>query len=229
MMKITFKVDYNWVVWLVKQSFAPYNQSMHRDTATLNFSFNWKEYWSLPLVGLLHLAIITYHANYNSFNVSTAPNLNQAVRMQVSLQKRVKPTPVIKKVQKPIVKKKPKKKVAKQKPLPKVQKQVAATQSSHKLEALELAKKNFKSLLKNYSRPEYPRREFRRGVTGAVILKFLVKGNGEVVKISVAESSGNGALDSSAFNAAKEWKFKDLGISPGQVVSLVRRVVFNIN
>lgn len=212
------------VVWLVKQSFAPYNQSMHRDTAALNFNLNWKEYWTLPLVALLHLGIITYQASYNSFNVSTSPNLKQATRIQVSLIQRSKPTPVIKKVKKPA-----KKKVAAKKPQPKQAKQVTANQSNQKLEALELAKRNFKSLLKNYSRPEYPRRELRRGVTGAVILKFLVKGNGEVIKVSVAESSGNGALDSSAFQAAKQWKFKDLGISSNQVVSLVRRVVFNIN
>lgn len=197
---------------------------MHRDTAALNFNLNWKEYWTLPLVALLHLGIITYQASYNSFNVSTSPNLKQATRIQVSLIQRSKPTPVIKKVKKPA-----KKKVAAKKPQPKQAKQVTANQSNQKLEALELAKRNFKSLLKNYSRPEYPRRELRRGVTGAVILKFLVKGNGEVIKVSVAESSGNGALDSSAFQAAKQWKFKDLGISSNQVVSLVRRVVFNIN
>lgn len=202
---------------------------MHRDTAALNFTHNWKEYWALPLVIILHLIILTYQSNYKSFNVSTSPTIEQTTRMKVSLQKKPKQEDVVQIRKSFKRKKKLKKKQVVQKLPPKQTKQASANKSIKKIEALEVAKKNFKSLLKNYSRPEYPRRELRRGVTGSVILQFLVKGNGEVVRVSVAKSSGNGALDLSAFQAAKKWKFKDLGFSSQQVLSLARRVVFNIN
>lgn len=227
-----FTFSYILVVWLVKQSFATYNQSMQRTTAALNPTFNWKEYWALPIVAILHVILITYQANPKSFNVVMSPNIQQVVtRMQVAIQTESKP--VIKPVpKKKIIKKKPKKKIAKkaQKKQTKPNEKVVAKQiSTQKLKALELAKKNFNSLLLNYSKPQYPRRELRRGVTGVVILSFWVKGNGEVERIEISKSSGSNALDSSAVEAAKLWKFKDLGVQVSQVVRLNKRVVYQIN
>ena len=83
------------VVWLVKQLFAQYNHLMHRDTAALNFTHNWKEYWALPLVIILHLIILTYQSNYKSFNVSTSLTIEQTTRMKVSLQKKPKQENVV--------------------------------------------------------------------------------------------------------------------------------------
>lgn len=206
---------------------------MYSDTAALNFSISWKDYWMLPIVAILHVIIITYHVNPQSFNIAAAPNLETpASRMQVSLN-RVKPSIVRKTITKPRpIKKKSvikKQKTKSVKQVAKVQKSTSPSNNTHKLKALELAKKNFNSLLRSYSRPNYPRRELRRGITGEVILGFWVKGNGKVVQLKILRSSGNKALDLSALEAAKRWKFKDLGVKTAQVIQLNKKVVYQIN
>lgn len=219
---------------------------MQRDTAALNFSIGWREYKALPLVVILHALLIGHQFKSLSFNIAKSPGQSQ--RMQVSLvapqlqqtQASQPKTPEITKtlkkvIPKKIIKKKKKKiaqKVVHQQPTrshTKPSNNPSNSPSNRKLRALEMAKKNFNSLLSQYSRPNYPRKELRRGITGEVILSFLVKGNGEVSGIKIAQSSGNSALDQSAIDAARLWKFKNLGFETAQVVRLLKKVVYQIN
>lgn len=62
--------------------------------------------------------------------------------------------------------------------------------------------------LLNNKPPQYPRRALRRHEEGTVKLKILVKADGSAGKVTVAKSSGYGALDDAAVAAVKKWQFK---------------------
>ncbi len=55
--------------------------------------------------------------------------------------------------------------------------------------------------------PEYPRSSQRRGEQGKVMLKVLVNAEGLPERVVVEQSSGYEALDKSALQAVKNWKF----------------------
>lgn len=55
--------------------------------------------------------------------------------------------------------------------------------------------------------PEYPRASLRRGEQGKVMLKVLVNPEGLPERVVVEQSSGFEALDKSALQAVKNWKF----------------------
>lgn len=90
-------------------------------------------------------------------------------------------------------------------------------------------RKNFKSFINNYVDPHYPRVAIRRGITGKVSLLLLVKGNGEIQEVKIAESSGHDILDNSALNAAKRWTFKRISPESDDLYKLSKTVVYKIN
>lgn len=55
--------------------------------------------------------------------------------------------------------------------------------------------------------PEYPAQAKRRGMEGSVMLGVVVRQDGTVKSVTVAESSGFAMLDASAQDAVSRWKF----------------------
>ena len=60
--------------------------------------------------------------------------------------------------------------------------------------------------------PRYPHRARQKGITGKVVLKFLVDRDGEVNKVSVVSAEPEGVFEDSAVSAVKKWRFE-----PGRV------------
>lgn len=56
--------------------------------------------------------------------------------------------------------------------------------------------------------PEFPLEARRMGITGRVILKFLVRADGRVSRVSVIEANPGGIFEESALEAIKKWRFR---------------------
>lgn len=59
----------------------------------------------------------------------------------------------------------------------------------------------------NNPKPAYPLAARRRGEQGTVLVRVLVSAEGLAVNVSLEKSSGHPALDESALNAVKAWRF----------------------
>lgn len=55
--------------------------------------------------------------------------------------------------------------------------------------------------------PQYPSASRRAGEQGTVLLAIVIGADGKPVDVSVAKSSGFSALDDSAVNAVRQWRF----------------------
>ncbi len=55
--------------------------------------------------------------------------------------------------------------------------------------------------------PAYPENLRRRGVAGRVVLRVEVSTQGSPVTVTVAQSSGFGAMDQAATSAVQSWQF----------------------
>ena len=55
--------------------------------------------------------------------------------------------------------------------------------------------------------PRYPKAAIRRGYQGVVILRVLVRDDGQVEEVEVETSSGHSVLDRSAIKGVKKWRF----------------------
>ena len=55
--------------------------------------------------------------------------------------------------------------------------------------------------------PDYPSSARQNSVEGTTYVRLLVSASGDVESVSVSNSSGSGALDSSAVEAAYQWEF----------------------
>ena len=65
--------------------------------------------------------------------------------------------------------------------------------------------------------PVYPFAAKRRGITGDVVLRFLVDENGQISRISVVSAEPEGVFEDAAIDAVKRWKFK-AGLYEGEAV-----------
>jgi protein TonB len=65
--------------------------------------------------------------------------------------------------------------------------------------------------------PVYPFAAKRRGITGDVVLRFLVDENGQISRISVVSAEPAGVFEDAAIDAVKRWRFK-AGIYDGEAV-----------
>ena len=77
--------------------------------------------------------------------------------------------------------------------------------------------------------PPYPRVAKREGWEGTVVLRMNISADGDVGKVTIQESSGYPALDESAMQSAKTWRFdpaKDGEFSVSAVV--FAPVTFNL-
>jgi protein TonB len=63
-------------------------------------------------------------------------------------------------------------------------------------------------------KPEYPEIPKKAGIEGKVYLQLLIDHDGHVMRVEVARSSGNSALDEAAVDAAKKILFTP-AIAPG--------------
>ena len=66
--------------------------------------------------------------------------------------------------------------------------------------------------------PEFPPAARRLGVSGSVMIKFLVKADGSVIKASILEANPEGLFDQSALDAIRKWLFTP-GIYQGKAVA----------
>ena len=66
--------------------------------------------------------------------------------------------------------------------------------------------------------PEFPPAARRLGVSGSVMIKFLVKADGNVIKASILEANPEGLFDQSALDAIRKWLFTP-GIYQGKAVA----------
>ena len=71
--------------------------------------------------------------------------------------------------------------------------------------------------------PIYPPESFRLGQTGTVVVQFTVDASGNVIAASVYTSSKWSLLDREALRTVRSWSFP-----PGEVMSLIRPIVFQI-
>lgn len=86
----------------------------------------------------------------------------------------------------------------------------AGSVSAEKLDYLEL------------SSPDYPKIARAKGWEGTVILKALVEKDGTCTNAVVEKSSGFKALDESAVQAVKQWKFSPARMGNTPYASLAR-------
>ena len=56
--------------------------------------------------------------------------------------------------------------------------------------------------------PEYPLLARQLGTGGKVVVKFLVKADGNVARASVVEAEPRGIFEESALDAISKWQFK---------------------
>ena len=66
--------------------------------------------------------------------------------------------------------------------------------------------------------PEFPEAARKLGTSGKVLLKFLVKTDGSVIRASVVEASPKGLFDHSALEAVYNWRFTP-GVYHGRAVA----------
>jgi periplasmic protein TonB len=57
-------------------------------------------------------------------------------------------------------------------------------------------------------RPDYPLSAREEGVTGEVVLGYVVNAEGRVENVKVARSSGDDRLDRAALAAARRWRYR---------------------
>ena len=65
--------------------------------------------------------------------------------------------------------------------------------------------------------PVYPFGAKRKGIQGEVLIRCLIKIDGEASRYKILESRPPGVFDEAAFNAVKKWRFKP-GILGGEPV-----------
>ena len=66
--------------------------------------------------------------------------------------------------------------------------------------------------------PVYPESQRRANITGVAYLRLLVGTDGRVEDVTLLQSSGSSALDSSAIRACRQWRFTSAKNSAGQNV-----------
>jgi len=183
-----------------------------------------KFFFTFLILSLItHGAVLLYKRSGRNFSVSSQ-NQPSAITVKINLQQNSslpKPRPIVKKI---VKKPKPiKRKTLLKKEELKQEKIKEPTQQASG------GPKAFDSMIKNYRQPHYPRIALRRGITGVVKLSLWIKGNGQIEKVIVLESSGHEALDNSALTAAKSWTFKAFDPSSDRSFRLEKRVVYKIN
>jgi TonB family protein len=72
--------------------------------------------------------------------------------------------------------------------------------------------------------PKYPYSSFRNNREGPGIFRLVVKQDGNVERVVIVRSTGDGDLDQAATTALLHWRFK-----PGKVKSLVTPVIFTMH
>ncbi len=109
----------------------------------------------------------------------------------------------------------------------------ADAQAKKRVEARKKAKAK-KKVSRAYAtsrrKPSYPNSLRRKGIEGTVKVKVYVSPNGRVDRATLYKSSGHSAMDRSALNAAKRWKYKPAYNGLNQKVSdtKIETIVFKI-
>jgi len=174
---------------------------------------------------LIHLFALFYH-NRKSIHLNASPLSDAPLSLKINIRKPVM-QPKVQPIKK-VVKKNPFKKKEAVKELEKeIPKKVAEEEPM--AATPQSTTRNFDSVIANYIQPRYPRMAIRRGLTGIVTLTLWIMNNGNVAKVELTKSSGHTALDKSALNAVKQWKFKNLVSVEDSVYKVEKRIVYKIN
>lgn len=176
----------------------------------------------LVLSIVVHAGVLFYKKNRSTLILATTSPFPTEQSLKVRLQEVMRPKQKV--VKKKVVKKKTltKKKVATAKP-------IKPKEVQEEQETSQPQTRSFKSAIKNYVKPHYPRLAIRKEITGQVRLTLWIKGSGELDKVLIAESSGHRMLDQSALDAAKRWTFNKLSPQADKLFKVSRLVVYKFN
>jgi TonB family protein len=83
---------------------------------------------------------------------------------------------------------------------------------------------SFKSIIKEYIPPEYPKLAIRKGIQGVVAITLDINKNGNVDEVEVSMSSNSSLLDESVIKAAKLWTFKTK-----HSIKINKKVIFKLD
>ena len=83
----------------------------------------------------------------------------------------------------------------------------APAQSSSSTDSVQTTDADYKAAYLNNPKPPYPSFAFQNRQEGTVILRVHVLPTGEVDEVQLARTSGFDALDDSALQTVKKWKF----------------------
>lgn len=176
--------------------------------------------WFLIISVALHLSALVSLDSHHKNIIRVSPQGSPAKQvLQVSLQeKQVRQVKVLAK------KKKARKKKITKKVFKKLVQNIVPKKLTKKIIAIGDETK-FKTFIKNYKKPIYPRIAQRRTIVGNVLLELNISKKGNLLSVKIAKSSGHEILDTSALTAAKLWTFKPLG-SNMENLSLRKKIVF---
>ena len=172
--------------------------------------------WFLVISLMLHFVMLFALNNNERTIISVSPQGSPAQQfLQVSLQKQQIAKVIKKRIKPKKLKKKVSKKIVKNTSSPKVIRKSLTVGDETK----------FKSFIKNYTKPIYPRIAQRRTLVGNVLLELNISKKGDLLSVKISKSSGHEILDISALSAAKLWTFKPLASNMEQL-SLRKKIVF---
>jgi protein TonB len=83
----------------------------------------------------------------------------------------------------------------------------AAAQASASTDSVQTVDADYKAAYLNNPKPPYPSFAFQNRQEGTVLLRVHVLPSGEVDEVQLARTSGFDALDDSALQTVKKWKF----------------------
>lgn len=178
---------------------------------------------------LMGLITLMHFAAFLTINMKNGAStiLPASEEMIINIQSFIPERPNLVKAEKALVPKKKVKPIVKKKKISKetpkktfdTNKKVSRVKSARNL--------SFKSLIKKYFEPVYPRIALRRGLEGSVKLRISMGANGVVSNVILVKSSGYSFLDESAINAARKWVFsKSDASTPKRIIE--KSVVFSI-
>lgn len=190
--------------------------------------------WVVVLISAAFHSLILFYPLIKPIQlISSIQSTDQVI--QAFLQSTVKQNekPVKKIVKRPKKKKLPIKKVEakkqKEAEKPIKEQEVIAESSAASNQQIQSVSKKFESVISQFVQPQYPRIAIARGLTGVVVLRLKIKGNGSLEEVAILKSSGHSSLDDSALAAAKLWKFKSFSEQESTIFTTDKTVVYQIN
>lgn len=190
--------------------------------------------WVVVMISAAFHSLILFYPLIKPIQlISSIQSTDQVIQafLQNTVKQKLKPVKkIVKKPKKkilPIKKVEAKKQKEVEKPIK--EQEVAAENSKASNQQIQSVSKKFESVISQFVQPQYPRIAIARGLTGIVVLRLKIKGDGILEDVAILKSSGHSSLDDSALAAAKLWKFKSFSEQSGTVFTTDKTVVYQIN